>query len=54
MGHYFPDVSVDMDQRAWEASCSRLWAGIHYGIDNDAGLLLGWRVGQLVAALDSA
>jgi len=54
MGHYFPDVSVDMDQRAWEASCSRLWAGIHYGIDNDAGLLLGRRVGRLVAALDSA
>lgn len=53
LGHYFPDVSVDMEQRAWEASCSRLWAGIHYGIDNDAGLLLGRRVGRLVAALDS-
>jgi hypothetical protein len=52
VGHYFPETSVDMEQRAWEASCSRLWAGIHYAIDNDAGLLLGRQVGRLVASLD--
>jgi hypothetical protein len=51
IGHYFPEAAVHMEQRAWEAACSRLWAGIHYGIDNDAGLLLGRRVGRLVCAL---
>ena len=54
IGHYFPEASVDLEERAWEATCSRLWAGIHYGIDNDAGLLLGRRVGRLIAALDTA
>ena len=54
IGHYFPDASVDLEERAWEATCSRLWAGIHYGIDNDAALLLGRRVGRLISALDSA
>lgn len=52
VGHYFPESSVDMEARAWEASCSRLWAGIHYGIDNDAGLLLGRQVARLVTSLD--
>jgi membrane-associated phospholipid phosphatase len=54
IGHYFPEASVDMEARAWEASCSRLWAGIHYAIDNDAGLLLGRQVARQVTALDRA
>jgi hypothetical protein len=53
VGHYFPEASVDMEQRAWEASCSRLWAGIHYGIDNDAGLLLGRKVARFVTSFDA-
>jgi membrane-associated phospholipid phosphatase len=54
VGHYFPESSVDMEQRSWDASCSRLWAGIHYAIDNDAGLLLGRQVARQTTALDSA
>ncbi len=46
VGYYFPQAAVDMEARAWEASCSRLWAGIHYAIDNDAGLLLGRQVAR--------
>jgi len=52
LGHYFPEASQDLERRAWEAACSRLWAGIHYPIDNDAGLVLGRRVGRMVALLD--
>jgi hypothetical protein len=54
VGHYFPEMSVDMEQRAWDASCSRLWAGIHYPCDNDAGLLLGRQVARQFTALDHA
>jgi membrane-associated phospholipid phosphatase len=54
LGHHFPEASVEIERRSWEAACSRLWAGIHYAIDNDAGLLLGRRVGRMVAALDAA
>src|SRR5690606_32701228 len=41
IGHYFPDVSDEMASRAWEAASSRLWAGLHYAIDNDTGLTMG-------------
>jgi len=52
LGHYFPGASVDMEVRAWEGACSRLWAGIHYPMDNDAGLIIGRQVGRAVASLD--
>jgi membrane-associated phospholipid phosphatase len=54
LGHYFPEASQDLERRAWEAACSRLWAGIHYAVDNDAGLLLGRQVGRMVTSLDRA
>jgi membrane-associated phospholipid phosphatase len=50
VGHNFPEAAVEMEKRAWEAACSRLWAGIHYPMDNDAGLALGRQVGRLVNA----
>jgi membrane-associated phospholipid phosphatase len=52
IGHYFPDAADDMNDRAWEAAASRGWAGIHYVIDDDIGLLMGRRVGRLVCSLD--
>jgi membrane-associated phospholipid phosphatase len=54
VGHYFPGASVDMEARAWEAACSRLWAGIHYPMDNDAGLIIGRKVGRAFTSLDRA
>ena len=54
VGHYFPDVADEMADRAWEAAASRCWAGIHYVIDDDAGLAMGRQVGRLVCALPGA
>ncbi|HEU5039334.1 MAG TPA: phosphatase PAP2 family protein, partial [Gemmatimonadales bacterium] len=54
VGHYFPEAADDMNDRAWEAAASRCWAGIHYVIDDDIGLLMGRQVGRLVCSLDRA
>ena len=43
-----------IDGRAWEAENSRCWAGIHYGIDDDAGLKMGRQIGRLIASLARA
>jgi membrane-associated phospholipid phosphatase len=51
LGYYFPAASGDLDARAFEAACSRLWAGIHYAFDNDTGLAMGRLVGRLVTSL---
>lgn len=47
---YFPKVSTQIDAWAEEAAMSRLYGGIHYRFDNDAGLSLGQRVGKLALA----
>src|SRR5829696_476060 len=46
--HLFPNDAVDLLALASEAAASRAWAGIHFPIDNDAGILLGRQVGYLV------
>jgi membrane-associated phospholipid phosphatase len=46
--HLFPDDALDLLALGAEAAASRGWAGIHFPIDNDAGLLLGRNVGYLV------
>ncbi|MBA2754606.1 MAG: phosphatase PAP2 family protein [Chloroflexia bacterium] len=51
IGYYFPETVDDMAARAWEAAASRGWAGIHYVIDDDIGLLMGRQVGRLVCSL---
>ena len=44
-----PDLDVQFPLAlATEAAASRAWSGIHFPIDNDAGLLLGRNVGYLV------
>jgi hypothetical protein len=40
--------------RASQAAASRCWAGIHFPVDNDAGLMLGRSVGYLVTAVARA
>jgi membrane-associated phospholipid phosphatase len=50
LAHAFPQDAADILQLASGAAASRAWAGIHYPIDNDAGLLLGRNVGYLVTA----
>ncbi len=48
--HLFPRDTTDLAVRADEAKQSRLWAGIHFPIDNQTGAAGGRLVGGLVVA----
>lgn len=48
LGDLFPDDEAALAALAEEAKNSRLWAGIHFPIDNDTGELGGRQVGRLV------
>ena len=48
IGRLFPDFTSAMEDRATEAAESRLWSGIHFRSDLDAGLAIGRKVGDLV------
>jgi membrane-associated phospholipid phosphatase len=43
----FPSRAGELDAMAEEAAVSRLYAGIHFLSDNEAGLELGRRVGSV-------
>ncbi len=45
---FFPAAAGPLQAAAEEAAMSRLYAGIHFRSDNDAGLELGRRIGRLV------
>ena len=45
-----PSDEADLAARADEAKSSRLWAGIHFPIDNEMGALGGGMIGRLVVA----
>jgi membrane-associated phospholipid phosphatase len=46
--HLFPRDAPILRARAQEIADSRLWAGIHYRCDNEAGVVLGHKVAELV------
>jgi membrane-associated phospholipid phosphatase len=48
LGAFFPADRPDLELRALEAKNSRLWAGIHFPIDNDVGATGGAAIGRLV------
>lgn len=50
MTHYFPEDTKKWQELAEEAGMSRLWGGIHFPIDHEAGKALGAKVGK--AALE--
>jgi membrane-associated phospholipid phosphatase len=50
LGHLFPADEATLRDRAEEAKNSRLWAGIHFPIDNEMGALGGGMIGRLVVA----
>jgi hypothetical protein len=52
LGHFFPRRAARLGHMAEQAALSRLYAGIHFRADNDAGIELGRRVGA--AALENA
>jgi membrane-associated phospholipid phosphatase len=47
LGALFPDRASEVAAMADEAAISRLYGGIHYRFDNDAGLSLGQRIGSV-------
>src|SRR5215213_223427 len=48
LAHLFPADQEALLAQAFEAKQSRLWAGIHYPIDNEVGAAMGDAVGRLV------
>jgi len=48
LAHFFPDQTRLFDEKALEATNSRLYGGIHYRTDNDVGLKLGRAVARYV------
>jgi hypothetical protein len=47
LSYFFPADTKHWQAQAEEAASSRVWGGIHYTIDNQAGLELGERVGTV-------
>jgi membrane-associated phospholipid phosphatase len=50
LGHLFPDDAANLDAMAKEASVSRLYGGIHYSMDCQAGLTAGTAIGNFAIA----
>ncbi|HEX6576416.1 MAG TPA: vanadium-dependent haloperoxidase [Gemmatimonadaceae bacterium] len=46
LGHFFPSEKAEITRIAEEQAMSRLYGGIHYRFDNDAGLNLGRAVAR--------
>lgn len=46
--HYLPENAGEWKRLAEEAGMSRIWAGIHYPIDNTAGQELGRQIGDAI------
>jgi PAP2 superfamily len=47
LGNIFPSEAVNLNKMAEEASISRLYAGVHFQMDCEAGVTLGKKIGQL-------
>ena len=47
LGHIFPSNNAEFAGQAEEASLSRLYGGIHYKMDCDAGISTGNKIGKL-------
>ena len=52
LGYLYPTEKAELDAKAKDASLSRLYGGIHYRMDCDAGLKCGNAIGGL--AIDKA
>jgi membrane-associated phospholipid phosphatase len=54
LAHLFPRAEVDLLESAAEAAAQRCWSGIHYPIDDDIGLEMGYQAGRLVNSVARA
>lgn len=50
ISYFFPPKSKIMRRFAEECSISRLYAGVHYPVDNDEGFRLGKQIGKIIVA----
>ena len=50
LSHYFPRDARRFETVATEIANSRLWGGVHFRVDNDAGLEMGRKIGALAIA----
>ncbi|MFC0091744.1 phosphatase PAP2 family protein [Allobacillus sp. GCM10007491] len=48
LSYFFPAERRQLHELAEEAAQSRLYAGVHFPVDNEQGLRLGRQVGELV------
>lgn len=48
LSYFFPGESEKLNELAEEAAVSRLYGGIHFPIDNEAGLVVGRTIGEAV------
>jgi membrane-associated phospholipid phosphatase len=54
LGHLFPDRADVFVRGAQEARDSRLYAGIHFDVDNEQGFMLGEKIGDtIIGVLDA-
>jgi hypothetical protein len=51
VNYFFPQESSTMSQLMEQSAQSRLYAGVHFKVDNDEGLKLGRQVGEIVVQL---
>jgi hypothetical protein len=47
LGAFFPEEKETFWKLAEESANSRLWAGVHFSIDNTIGLLVGKQIGEI-------
>lgn len=52
LGYLFPDRAAEVQQGVIDAGLSRMYAGIHYRFDIEAGETLGANVGNLAVGID--
>ncbi|MGI8313615.1 vanadium-dependent haloperoxidase [Halobacillus mangrovi] len=48
LSYFFPSERRNLHKLAEEDAISRLYAGVHYPVDNDEGLRLGRQIGRIV------
>ncbi|MFE5429320.1 vanadium-dependent haloperoxidase [Peribacillus simplex] len=51
LSYFFPQESSEIKKLMEESAQSRLYAGVHFNVDNNEGLRLGRQIGEVVASL---
>ena len=51
LSYFFPKESARIKRLMEESALSRLYAGVHFKVDNEEGLRIGRQIGEMVVAL---